>query len=63
MDNLRAVQICEGLVEASEDDTVCAWQQLIDTGIVWQLQGFFGRHAAHLIETGVCTMTPKEKRN
>jgi hypothetical protein len=27
---------------------------LIDTNTVWQLQGSFGRTAAHLIETGVC---------
>ena len=55
MDNLTAINICEGSQDATEDEVVAAWQHLIDTGLVWQLQGFYGRMAHELIEHGVCT--------
>jgi hypothetical protein len=41
--------------EVTEELQVEAWQLLIDTGVVWQLQGSFGRMAAAMIEEGVCT--------
>ncbi len=37
-----------------------AWQLLIDTGVCWQLQGWFGRTAMMMIELGHCN-PPKEK--
>lgn len=50
-----AVMIAEGAVEVEDQDTyIEAWQLLIDTGLAWQLQGFFGRTAQHLIESGIC---------
>lgn len=62
MNPLLAIQIIEGDINAdddtSDDDnsrTLDAWQHLIDTGIVWQLQGWYGRTAARLIESGQCT--------
>jgi len=56
MDNYTAVGIAEGFVEAeSEEQVIEAWQHLIDTGLCWQLQGFFGRTAQGLIDAGVCT--------
>jgi len=55
MDNFTATGIAEGFVEAdSEEQVVEAWQHLIDTGLAWQLQGWFGRNAQALIEDGVC---------
>ena len=33
---------------------VVAWQYLIDTGVVWTLQGFYGRTARDLIARGTC---------
>jgi hypothetical protein len=44
---------CEG-EGASEEEQISAWQYLIDTGLRWQLQGWFGRTASNLIEQGVC---------
>lgn len=55
MDNYEAVGIAEGFVECdSEEKYIEAWQYLIDTGLAWTLQGFFGRTAMNLIENGVC---------
>ena len=31
-----------------------AWQHLINTGLAWNLQGWFGRQATTLIEAGIC---------
>ena len=54
MDNFRAVGIAEGFIETDDEaEVVAAWQHLVDTGIVWTLQGWFGRNAARLIENGI----------
>ena len=54
MDNFTAVGIAEGFVAAENEDQVAeAWQHLHDTGLAYQLQGWFGRTAAALIEHGV----------
>ena len=56
MDSFTATGLAEGFIEAeSEEQVIEAWQHLIDTGLAWRLQGFFGRTARHLIETGVCS--------
>jgi len=55
MTNLEAIDIAEGFKDAkSEEEYIAAWQQLIDTGLVWSLQGWFGRRASQLIEDGIC---------
>tara|TARA_Y100001951_G_C11181063_1_gene205961 strand:+ start:244 stop:432 length:189 start_codon:yes stop_codon:yes gene_type:complete len=54
MNNYEAAGIAEGFIEAeSEEQVIEAWQHLIDTGLAWQLQGWFGRTANDLIEKGV----------
>lgn len=54
-DDVQAVLICEGVEEAeSEEHLIGAWQHLINTGLAWQLQGWFGRTAHALIERGIC---------
>ena len=50
------------LGEGSEHDQIAAWQYLIDTGVVWQLQGSYGRAAVYLIDEGICT-DPNETKN
>ena len=35
-------------------EEIDAWQHLIDTGVCWRLQGWFGRTAQSLIESGMC---------
>ncbi len=55
MTDYQAIGRAEGFVEAeSEEQIIEAWQHLIDTGLAWQLQGWFGRNAFRLIEEGVC---------
>jgi len=54
MDSFTAVMMIEGQVDAEEHEVLDAWQYLIDTGLVWQLQGSFGRKAMDLIDQGIC---------
>ena len=55
MDDYNAIGIAEGFIEADSDEHyISAWQHLIDTGLAWQLQGWFGRTAKYLIEQGLC---------
>ena len=53
MDSYNAVGIAEGFVEAdSEEQVLEAWQYLVNTGMAWKLQGWFGRTAQQLINQG-----------
>ena len=61
MDNFTAIGLAEGFIEAdSEEQVIEVWQFLIDTGLAWSLQGFFGRAARSLIEKGICTPPPSK---
>jgi len=40
--------------EMSEEEIISFFQELIDSGLVWQLQGFYGRLATQLISQGLC---------
>ena len=56
MDNYTATGLAEGFIEAdSEEQVLAAWQHLVDTGLAWQLQGWFGRTAQQLIDSGYIT--------
>lgn len=39
--------------ELGFEETVELFQELVDTGMAWKLQGSYGRVAAALIESGV----------
>jgi len=54
LDNLSALDIIDGVVDADHDLTIKAWQHLIDTGLCWKIQGRYGRTAMRLIEDGMC---------
>ena len=53
MSNYEATGIAEGWIDAdSEEQYLEAWQHLVDTGLAWSLQGWFGRTAHTLIQEG-----------
>jgi hypothetical protein len=49
----HAISIVEGIESASVEEQLAAWQSLVDTGLVWQLQGWYGRTADQLIREGL----------
>ena len=49
--------------DATEDELVEAYQELIDTGQAWKLEGSVGRTAMDLIENGYCTLGPVGHRD
>jgi len=52
MSAFDAVMIAEGEMEADEEKKLEAWQFLQDSGLAYQLQGWFGRNAQRLIDEG-----------
>lgn len=73
MDDITAIGIAEGFIaNEGPEHEIEAWQHLIDTGLCWTLQGWFGRTAEHLIGIGACVplnierikaVEPKNKRS
>ena len=49
----QAVGIAEGWIDATHEEKLQAWQHLVDSGLAWTLQGWFGRTAMSMIEDGV----------
>lgn len=41
--------------DLSDEDTIALFQQGIDEGWIWTLQGSYGRQAERLINYGLCT--------
>lgn len=56
MDTFEAVGLAEGFQPARDEEHLLeAWQHLVTTGVVWSLQGWFGRRAMELLEAGEIT--------
>jgi hypothetical protein len=49
--------------DATLEETVTAYQFLIDTGDAWRMDGFTGRTAMRLIEDGLCTLGPNRVKD
>lgn len=51
----NACAIAEGFAdhEPTERELQAAWQYLVDSGMCWKLQGWYGRNAERLLEGGV----------
>ena len=57
MTQIDACMIAEGVEEATQREQLEAWAYLIKTGLAWNLQGWFGRQAASLIDAGIISST------
>ena len=65
MTPFEACRIVEGEDGFGSDDpgrVIEAWQHLIDTGLVWELQGKYGRAATSLISEGICNPPTEEPK-
>ncbi len=54
----RALDLVEAIESSSTEDQIDAWQELVNTGLVWQLQGWYGRTAEQLITQGIIEPNP-----
>jgi Leu/Phe-tRNA-protein transferase len=54
MDTYRATGLAEGWIYTEDENEIIeAWQHLHDTGVAYELQGWFGRTAAGLVKEGI----------
>ena len=65
MDSYTACSIAEGFSgeENTTDEIHDAWQYLVDSGLAWNLQGWYGRNAKNLIENGLILPAKKDRND
>jgi hypothetical protein len=49
--------------DATEEEIIAAYQQAIDSGDAWRLEGHVGRTAMGLIEQGLCVLGEEAHRD
>lgn len=49
--------------ELSEEEAIEFFQQIVDNGLVWTLQGSYGRTAQRLIDAGLVKLKQEEHEN
>ena len=49
--------------DATEDETIEVYQDMINSGQAWLMEGHVGRTAMRLIEAGLCTLGPKRVKD
>ena len=47
--------------ELNDDEVIQLFQDLVDSGVAWQLQGYYGRTARHLIDAGMVVENTQER--
>ena len=47
--------------EMTKDELISFFQELINSGMAWTLQGHYGRTATALIDAGYCTPASRTK--
>ena len=47
--------------ELDEEQTIALFQQLVNSGLAWSLQGHYGRTAVRLIQAGLVTQPKGEE--
>ena len=49
--------------DATEEEFIAAYQELINTGQAWRMEGSVGRQAMALIEAGICALGESDHRD
>ena len=63
LDPYAATMIVEGVLNANEQEYIASAQMMIDTGMAWKFQGYFGRTCERLIRDGYCTAPSEVNKN